>query len=61
MFGFNPLPSKRKENDGPPSLTKESQLRQQKIEISSMQDKLESEVKRLELEWQRSGDESVQV
>jgi hypothetical protein len=62
IFGFNIISpdALRKESDGPPSLVKESQLRQQKVELSNMHDKLKEEVMRLELEWKRSGEESVQ-
>lgn len=61
MYGFNPFPSTTHRSDAPPSLAKESQLRQHKVEVSNMHGKLSEEVKRLAVERARSDDEAVQV
>jgi hypothetical protein len=63
IFGYNPLPSGtfRQDNDEAPSLLKDSQLRQRKLDVLNMQDGLKSDIKRLQLESERSDDETARV
>jgi hypothetical protein len=63
VFGFNPLPSAtfRKDNDEAPSLAKDAQLRQRKLDVMNMHDGLNTDIKRLQLECERSDDEPAQV
>jgi immunoglobulin-binding protein 1 len=62
IFGYNPLPSAtfQKDNDEAPSLLKDTQLRQRKLDVLNMQDKLKEDIGILGAEVNRSNDESSQ-